>query len=413
MGVTTKKIFLTILIIFLFSFLINPRTVQTAEKTSLEVKKEIEALTKEIEAKKNRISSLEQKIKNYENNIKAKQEQSNSLKNQISILDNKIWSTEAKIDQTGEEIDKLNLELQYVTLEILDKEELIKNGKSNLAELIRNTQQSNRVKPLEILFTANSLSNFYKQVKYLEKVQTIIHNNIVQIKNDKAMVVNKKTELQEKENNLRLLVKNLEQEKGQLNDSSEYKSNLLRQTKSSETYYQRLLRQSKSEYESSNADIANLEKEVRKKLEEKEKITSVSPVSFIWPVDPARGLSALFHDPGYTFKSVFEHPAVDIIAAQGKPIKATADGYVARTNTGGRSGYGYIMIVHNGGFSSVYGHPSAIYVKEEQFVKQGEVIGAVGGKPGTPGAGPFTTGSHLHFEIRKDGIPTNPLNYLQ
>lgn len=412
MGAKIKKIFLAGIGIFGLVMFYNIKLLGAIEQLPSDIRKEIDVLTREIENKKEKIFSLEKKIKNYENNIKTKQEQSASLKNQISIIDNKIWSTETKIEQTGVEIDKINLELQYLTLEILEQEQLIKTKKKNLSGLIRKTQEANRVQPLAILFATNSISDFYKKIKYLGKVQTMVHNSIMEIKEDKAIIITKKTELQNKGNNLQLLIKNLEKEKEKLDDNFQSKSNLLLQTKSSESHYQQLLKQAKKEYESSNADIFNLEKEVRKKLVEQEKITTSAPISFIWPVDPSRGLSALFHDPSYTFKSVFDHPAVDIIAAQSKPIKATADGYVARTNTGGKSGYGYIMIVHNGGVSSVYGHPSAIYVKEEQFVKQGEIIGAVGGKPGTPGAGPFTTGSHLHFEIRKDGIPTNPLNYL-
>ena len=69
------------------------------------------------------------------------------------------------------------------------------------------------------------------------------------------------------------------------------------------------------------------------------------------------------------------------------------------------------MIIPSGGVATLYAHLSRIDVKPDQFVSRGQTIGATGGMPGTKGAG-LSTGPHLHFETRKDGVPVDPMRYL-
>ncbi len=131
-----------------------------------------------------------------------------------------------------------------------------------------------------------------------------------------------------------------------------------------------------------------------------------------WPV-PKNTITSTFRDPSYPFrKSIGEHSGVDIRAAQGTTLRAAASGYVARVKFDGSTAYSYIMIIHADNFSTVYGHVSGVSVSADEYVTQGQIIGKTGGAPRTVGAGPFSTGPHLHFEIRKNGIPVDPLNYL-
>ena len=103
------------------------------------------------------------------------------------------------------------------------------------------------------------------------------------------------------------------------------------------------------------------------------------------------------------------HAGTDYAAPRGTPIRAAASGRVIRAGWNG--GYGnYTCIYHyevsgGRGLSTCYGHQSSILVSKGQWVTRGQTIGRVG----TTGA---STGYHLHFETRVDGVPRNPLGYL-
>ncbi len=99
------------------------------------------------------------------------------------------------------------------------------------------------------------------------------------------------------------------------------------------------------------------------------------------------------------------HEGVDLAAPVGTPIYATADGVV---ETAGReSGYGNVVrIRHELGFETVYGHQSKIRVQVGQQVSRGERIGDMGSTG-------RSTGSHLHYEVRVNGQPVNPMTYLE
>lgn len=132
--------------------------------------------------------------------------------------------------------------------------------------------------------------------------------------------------------------------------------------------------------------------------------------TFSWPVYGP--ISAGFKNKAYVGRFGVQHYGVDIVVPQGTSVGAATDGVVFLVRDGGQTGYTYILIGHRDGYATLYGHLSETLVQAGQDVTAGQVIGLSGGKPGTPGAGPMTTASHLHFEVIQNGVNVDPLGVL-
>jgi len=134
------------------------------------------------------------------------------------------------------------------------------------------------------------------------------------------------------------------------------------------------------------------------------------PLRLSWPVEPTEGISALFHDEEYEKRFGLTHEAIDIPVLQNSEVRSSAEGVVSVLYEGD-SGYQYIIISHPGG-ATLYGHVSEFLVREGQVVHRGDVIALSGGRPGSMGAGPLSTGPHLHLEVIRGGVHVDPLGYL-
>jgi murein DD-endopeptidase MepM/ murein hydrolase activator NlpD len=366
-------------------------------------------LNNQISQKKKEIDELKKQSDVYEQNIKVKQREAVNLNNQIAILDNRIAKIQIDIKTAETEIEEANLEIKNTELGITGREKQIANQKEILSELVRTIYNKDSKNGMEIIFLNNSFSEFFAELNSLEEMEKDLQTNLNRVKILKLQLETQKSDLEGERQKIETFKSELENKQDALNDEENIKEKLLVDTRNSEYKFTKLLTQLKNEQQQIDAEIVDLESEVRKKLEAS-KIGSISS-GLIWPVSKARGITAYFHDPDYPLRYVFEHPAIDIRAAQGTPIKAVASGYVARAKDAGM-GYSYVMLIHDQGISTVYGHVSKILVKEDTYINQGDTIALSGGTPGTRGAGNLTTGPHLHFEVRLNGIPVNPLEYL-
>ena len=383
--------------IFLFPIISKSENVQ-----------EIEQL---ISEKKRVINELNQQQKVYQDKIKKKQQEKISFQNQISILDTQIASRTIGLETNKLQIEGLKLELESIRLEIEKRENEINTNKERVKTALQNLyreEDSNSI--LKILIVKENLSDFFDEVKRLKTLQTDLKDKIEQLKQLKDWLEQKNKNIEQSKTELENLQEKLVNEQIGLKQEQDTKLYFLSATKSDEQQFQNLLASLKKEQQEADSIIKLYEEKARRMLESNKDLIKDNG-TFIWPV-PSQYVTTYFHDPDYPFRNIFEHPAIDIRASQGTPIKAAASGYVAIAQDNGY-GYSYITLVHNDGISTVYGHVSQINVKTGDFVLQGDTIGKSGGTPGTPGAGRLTTGPHLHFEVRLNGTPVNPLIYLK
>ncbi|HEX9664906.1 MAG TPA: peptidoglycan DD-metalloendopeptidase family protein, partial [Patescibacteria group bacterium] len=225
--------------------------------------------------------------------------------------------------------------------------------------------------------------------------------------------------LENKKQDLEKLKIDLESEKAKLTANKESKELIIAQTQDSEIKFQNLLYQVRFEKNQINQEILQIENEIREKLNLQKLLNPdfvLNPDKLMWPI-VNQGITTYFRDPDYPFRGlVGEHSGLDIrtlingVPSNGLPVRAAASGIVIKTIDNGRYTGNAVYISH-GDLMTIYLHLSQINVSVDDFITIGQAIGLSGGMPGTVGAG-LSTGAHLHFEVRSNGIPVNPCDYL-
>ena len=141
--------------------------------------------------------------------------------------------------------------------------------------------------------------------------------------------------------------------------------------------------------------------QIETQLQRRSAIASSTPT-----VAPVRGLLnsgfGARTDP-FTGEGAF-HPGLDISTSFHEPVLATAEGVVVKSGWLGDYGKA-VAITHATGYTTIYGHMDAIFVHEGQRVRRGDRVGLVGSTG-------RATGPHLHYEVRKNDRPLNPLEYI-
>ncbi len=372
------------------------------------VGEEINNLNKQISNKRSTIETIRRDIAEYRSRIQEKQKEGITLQNELELLGNRAAQTELELQAVEEEQSAVGSEIRVLDLRIQALDQQLARERESIAAILTKLDTYDNDLTLQLLFGNDSFAELFDRLQALDNMTSDLASALDRAKSEKQQVTLARAEKDAKQQHLSELALLLEDTKEDLQYQSEAKNVLLTQSQESEVAFRQLLADLREEEAAISHQIFFLQGKIESRLLADDALGGSSILS--WPVEPLRGLSALFHDPSYPFRHLFEHSGADIPTRAGTPVRAAAPGYVAWARTGVQYG-NYVMLIHADGVATIYAHLSKMSVAAEEFVARGEVIGASGGVPGTQGAG-LSTGAHLHFEVRKDGVPMNPLGYL-
>ena len=374
--------------------------------------KTVDELREELQAKRDQLKNAENKIQRFKEEIQLKKKEARTLEDQINLLDENIEEVELSIARTNAEMEEVGVEIETVNEEISQREAEIKIQKARLADYVREMHVLDQQSTVTVFLKYQTFSDAVQEANTFGELQKRGQQLLITIQHLRNELVTKQRELEDFRQTLETLKNRQELEQTTLAVQQQSKERILKLTNQQEAEYQLLLKEAQATHEASKAEISRLDELIREELK-KQGIGNLPSVgTMAWPIEAAFGVSCEFHCAGYPYAYLIgPHAGIDIPAYVGTPIKAPADGYVARTHDSGGPGYNYIMVIHGDNVTTVYGHVSGFAVNEGQLVTRGTIIGYTGGAPGMRGAG-LSSGPHLHFEVRVKGATVNPRNYL-
>lgn len=403
----------------------------------------IEQKEAEIEQKQKEIDSNQKKIDQYEGDISENEEIMATISSQIDSVTSQVIAKQDLIAIKEGMIELKEADIEKVEEDIAAKEEEINQKKLEINELNaqndKNLEKFSRLArvlymndssdAIPLLSGSDDWYNFFvysdviKNIsgQNMEFMQTLLANiksqeemieelngKIKQLENDKLKLEQEKAALEEERAGLEGEKEELEAEMtAQYNNFYAVSAdNADLQKKVDNLNY--AINVTEEEIEQTNKDIEAL---IRQKQAENSGQTIYSSDGFRWPLDSRYQMITTYFGRDYLNGKARTHYGIDVGNAGigGANIYAAQSGTVITAYNDGpnawHGGYGnYIVIDHGGGISTLYAHCSVVTVTEGQVVNKGDVIGYVG----TTG---YSTGNHLHFEVRVDGTATDPFGY--
>lgn len=373
-------------VVLLFAFIPGTVIYPSAEASSASIAK----LRDQLKQNEQRQAALKTQIAAAKNDI-------NSMLRTKDYLDQQITLKEENIELKEQLIKELDIEIANLKTKLVEKESNLEKEYEKFRVQLRLSYEDRDINLFEILFSSESLMDFLVNSERTAILLDFQSNYIKELKLQSEDLDNVKRQQEEYMASQQSLKAQLEADKADLEQSKNYTLSYIK-TK------EREMRQNEEEYLKLVRANEELDIELEKQLKELAAKSQRVYVGgqFIWPLDlKFNYISSYFGKRTYGGITEF-HKALDIPANAGSNIYAANGGSVV-TATYHYSYGNYVIIDHGGGKATLYAHCSKLLVKVGDNVNQGDVIAKVG----TTG---YSSGNHLHFEVRINGTAVNPLD---
>jgi murein DD-endopeptidase MepM/ murein hydrolase activator NlpD len=355
----------------------------------------IEEKRREIDRKKDRERVLTTTIQGYTERI-------DSLQGDISSLQERQLRIETDLSRKRAELDRLQDELRDERIRLVKLRARLAESRAALSERLVQLYKADKPDVVTVILESDGFADLLERTEFMQRVSqqdVRIIDRVRDAKQEAVATERKLDRLEQRQRDVTAIVARRHQEvvevKDTLIDRREQYAGVRATTNPA-------LVSTRSDRRELEGHLAALEKEQAKVQARLAGGPPAGPVrqgsgQFIWPIN------GTFSSPfGYRWGRL--HAGIDLAAPEGTPIRAADDGTVILA--GWTGGYGnYTCISHGGAISTCYGHQSRLGTSAGANVSKGQVIGYVGNTG-------HSFGAHLHFEVRINGNPVDPMGYL-
>ncbi|MCL2633457.1 MAG: peptidoglycan DD-metalloendopeptidase family protein [Oscillospiraceae bacterium] len=354
------------------------------------IQEQIDAYIELINAKEDAIDDMRVRIINKEKAIEKTENEIHDKELKISVLE---AENEENLEKFGQIIKQMYMNSDSDTFTLL-------MGSIDFYDLLVRTEMIKNISDKNTEFMDDLLEAIKRQEDAIEELEQ-----------DKAQLHIEKNDLETHKKNYEFELLQLETAMEAITEEINRQYAELYKLAANRDELNKNINNLRQAISASNAEVEAINQAVEELIKEKQRAANrhnYSADGFIWPLDSQfRMITCRF---GWDAWRGGMHYGVDIGNAGigGAPIYAMQSGTVLKSFNNGawNGGYGnYVIIDHGGGVATLYAHASSVTVVELQEVTQGQIIGYVG-RTG------WSTGNHLHFEVRIDGKAVNPLDYL-